>query len=187
MSQRLVELKAKIEDREVREMAERLSEKRLNQAFATAINSTLTTVRVQATKMVRKQVSIEAKYLKRSFRIVKAKADNLSGVVVGFGAGLPLKAFKPRKRRKGFSAKLWGERKVFKTAFEVQKIGNHIFIRKGKDRLPIKKLYGPGVGHILSQKSLMNELQSVGQEKLLTNTTRQIDRAIAGPKGKGRT
>jgi hypothetical protein len=64
-------------------------------------------------------------------------------VIIARDATLSLKEFDPRVTRKGVSAAPWGKRRVFAHSF----VGpnGHVFIRKTKGRLPIKKLWGPNI------------------------------------------
>jgi len=56
---------------------------------------------------------------------------------------LSLKDFAPRQTAKGVSAAPWGKRRVFPHTF----IGpnEHVFVRLGRARLPVKKLFGPSI------------------------------------------
>lgn len=63
--------------------------------------------------------------------------------IVARDVTLSLKEFGPRATKKGVSAAPWGKRRVFPHTF----LGpnGHVFVRLGKARLPIKKLFGPNI------------------------------------------
>ena len=56
---------------------------------------------------------------------------------------LSLKEFGPRQTKKGVSAAPWRKRRVFPHTFFGP--GGHVFVRVGKSRLPIHKLFGPAI------------------------------------------
>ena len=63
--------------------------------------------------------------------------------IVARDVTLSLKEFGPRKTAKGISAAPWHKRRVFPHTFFGP--GGHVFVREGKGRLPIKKLFGPNI------------------------------------------
>lgn len=61
-----------------------------------------------------------------------------------------MRDYKARQTRKGVTVAVTpGKRKLIEhrgnRAFIVAKIGGHVFAREGKERLPIKKLFGPSL------------------------------------------
>lgn len=82
----------------------------------------------------------------------------LEHAIVGTGKPLPLKYFKARQTRKGVSAAPWNERRIFVGSFNTggsfetgrkPVMGGHVFVRIGRGRTPIEKLYGPGIANEL--------------------------------------
>lgn len=167
----------------VRQLVDRVAAPKVNRALATAVNGTLGNVRTQAAKQIRVKSSLPAKDVKRGLSIWRATANNLAGNVRGVGKPHSLKRFKPRMTKRGAVAKVWGTRQSFAGAFTNDFLGGHIYKRTSKKRYPIKKLYGPGVAQVMAQEEVFSALQQIGQERLSANVIRQLDRAIAGPKG----
>ena len=56
---------------------------------------------------------------------------------------MSIKEFSPRQTSKGVAAKPWNTKRVFPHTFFGP--GSHVFVREGKSRLPIKKLWGPAI------------------------------------------
>lgn len=63
--------------------------------------------------------------------------------IVARDVTMSLKEFGPRRTAKGVSAAPWGKRRVFPHTFMGP--NGHVFVRKGKARLPIHKLFGPAI------------------------------------------
>src|SRR5579885_2528284 len=68
---------------------------------------------------------------------------NGSYEIVARDVTMSLKEFAPRQAAAGVEAAPWGKRRVFAHTF----IGpnGHVFVRVGKARLPIRKLFGPAI------------------------------------------
>ena len=66
-----------------------------------------------------------------------------SFTIVARDVTLSLKEFGARPTRAGVSAAPWNKRRVFPHTFIGP--GGHVFVREGKSRLPIKKLWGPNI------------------------------------------
>jgi hypothetical protein len=91
--------------------------------------------------------------------IRKATTEHLVSSLVVTGRSIPLKDYAARQTKKGVTARVSpGKRKLIShrgnRAFIVQKIGAHVFAREGKDRLPIKKLFGPSLPSTFVQKEV---------------------------------
>ena len=113
-------------------------------AVAKAIDEVGNKTRTQVIRSVAKQAGVP---------YGKAKGVINSRQAMGAGDGqyeiiardvtLSLKEFSPRKTAKGVSAAPWGKRRLFAHTFLGP--GGHVFVRKGKSRLPIHKLFGPNI------------------------------------------
>jgi hypothetical protein len=74
----------------------------------------------------------------------KSTPDSLEYVITISGEYLPLGEFDPSVTSKGISARPWGTRRVFGGSFEIPATGEgHVFVRMGRERLPIRELWGP--------------------------------------------
>ena len=95
-------------------------------------------------------------------------------LIVKYGS-IPLKDFNPRQTKQGVTAKAWNTRKVYDGAFVVDSLGRHVFVRKTKKRLPIKKLYGPIPARLAEEDSITSSIQSMIKQKLPTELFRNIE------------
>lgn len=64
-------------------------------------------------------------------------------VITAKDVTLSLNKFKARQTKAGVSAAPWNTRRIFPHTFFGP--NGHVFVRKGKERLPIKKLWGPAI------------------------------------------
>lgn len=85
----------------------------------------------------------------------KASASNLTYQVDAKDGWMSLKDFSAREVRAGTSAAPWKKRRLFTGAFmmggpkgrrvPIAKLNGHVFVRSSKERLPIRKLWGPNI------------------------------------------
>jgi len=129
-----------------------LSPRKIIGAEVKAINKTARGLRTQISKRVRKDVAIKASTVKDSLSIQKARRRPQPVAVLDVDPKpIPLKHYGARQVRKGVSVRVKkaGGRKLVKSAFIVKKYGSHVYQRKGKARLPLKRLLGPSVRNIV--------------------------------------
>lgn len=124
------------------------------QAIGRAINRTVDQVYTLTVRTLVKQTSAPRAVVASSIRKRYASTSGgaLEGALVATGRELPLKLFKPRQFKAGTKATVWGKRQLFPGAFMGPRPGTlaprlkgHVWTRESKDRLPIKKLYGPSI------------------------------------------
>lgn len=142
----------------------------------------------------------------------RASGSSIKAVISGKGRGLALSYFGAKQEgvianKKGFKytrrakhqgnlkrggqvsvlVKKSGGRKAVNTdprAFMVRLKSGHVAVmqRHGKERLPIKELYGPGVGLLFGSKRIMENVKSLINEKFGPRFTYWLNRY----KGEGR-
>lgn len=117
----------------------------LTRAVVRAANRTLTGARAEASKSLRKRVNLKAGTIKDQMRTYKASTARPAARIEVPYSPISLKRYGARQVRSGLSVRVLktGGRKRIKSGFIVDKIGGHSFLRIGKSRTPIKKLYGP--------------------------------------------
>lgn len=128
-------------------------------AIVRGLNKTATNVRTSASSAIRKRRALSAKVVRDALAIRKANNQKLVSSIVVTGRPIPLRDYKARQTKKGITAQVSpGKRKLVShrgnAAFFVQKIGGHVFARQGRDRLPIKKLYGPSLPSTFAQEEV---------------------------------
>lgn len=84
--------------------------------------------------------------------------------IIAKSGAMSLKEFDAKQTAEGVVASPWGRRRVFRHAFILRKLGGHVFIRKGKARLPIKKLYGPVLANEMVRDKSLQEFNAVAKE-----------------------
>ncbi len=123
-------------------------------AYRRAVNHTGRKAFTVVKRAVSKQVGLSQARIVALGKLKKflARGSNLDFVIHSSGQHLSLKEFKPHQTVKGTKASPWGTRRVFEGAFMGPRpgavsasLGGHVFVRAGKARLPIKRLWGPAV------------------------------------------
>lgn len=136
-------------------------------AAVRAINKTIGNVRTEAVKLVRLNRALSASTVRNAFVVTRATRNSLTAAIVGSNKPIPLRDYGARQTRKGVSVKVGGTRKLVTFAgnrsFIVDKISGHVFARKGKRRLPIKKLYGPSIASA-ANAAVIQALERMGKE-----------------------
>lgn len=157
-------------------------------ATARVLNRTAITVRNESAKDVVKDGGFKIGDVKKKIKIFRAKANKLFVEIVAIGRPIGLIHFAARQRKKGVSAKAWGQRKIYRGTFiaktktrsrgeeEFRTTGTQVFTRKpGASRLPIKKLHGPGIADTISQQHIVSRMGGV----VRSNIARLLPKEIA--------
>ncbi|MGE8942686.1 hypothetical protein ACO2I3_12295 [Leptospira interrogans] len=106
-------------------------------------NATFTIVKRTLAKQVGTTQAAVVKY--GLVKTTRASNAALEYRITARGGPIPLKYFGANQTKKGVSARPWGNRKLYRTAFIVDSMGGHAFWRQGKERLPIERIAGPNV------------------------------------------
>ena len=120
----------------------------LGKAGAYAVNRATDEVGNKLFTKMKRSVADQAgvSYARAGQAMVRRQAMGTGGgsfIITARDTTMSLKEFGPRKTAKGVSAAPWKKRRVFPHTFIGP--GGHVFVREGKARLPIKKLYGPAI------------------------------------------
>lgn len=117
----------------------------LTRAVVRAANRTLTGTRSEASKSLRKRVNLKASTIKDQMRTYKASTARPAARIEVPYRPISLKEYGARQNRRGLSVRVLktGGRKRIKSGFVASELGGHAFVRVGKERLPIRKLFGP--------------------------------------------
>lgn len=161
------------------------------QALKATINKTARRASTAVSRQIRDKYAIRARDLRarrsaggglsnrQGIRVIRAKGQgDPEALILSAGRPLPLSNFRitpktpqadrGRKRRRGVRYQVRrGERVHVRRAFVAQTKSGHVgvFMREGKDRLPIRQLYGPSVPQMFGEQSSLNALfRSVAAE-----------------------
>lgn len=108
----------------------------------------------QVKRALRKQTSIPSAVVQRSVKFFPASTSvgRMEVAIHGSGRELSLKLFRARQFKAGVRAHVWGKSKMYKGGFMgprpgviAPKLAGHAFVRAGKSRLPISKMFGPSI------------------------------------------
>lgn len=177
---------AKWQTAEIKALMRKLQAPRLNQALSVAVNDSARQVERTAERIVAKELSIPAKRAKIGIWVRPFSTPaTLSATVRGSKSPIPLKSFSAKETPKGVSARIWGKRTIYPGRFirggtfpgRVDlSMGGHVFVRSGKSRLPIEKEPGAAIAEAFAKQAVSAALVSHGQERIIANVRRQLDR-----------
>ncbi|MDJ0513082.1 MAG: phage tail protein [Methyloceanibacter sp.] len=114
-----------------------------------AINRTAQQARTASVRSISKTMGLKQKDLRSALTLIRSNFTTLRAILVGRGRPLNLIRFGARQTRKGVSAKAYGHRRVYEGSFIAKGI---VAARRGRARLPIKALFGPGVAKELKNQ-----------------------------------
>jgi len=153
----------------------------LPKAQASAINRSLTTARAEIVRAVRKEYVIKAEDVRNTIKVSNASAANPIGRVKSMGGPIPLVKFDTSKGNPVLArVKKTGAKKPIKHAFkQTMKNGYQgIFLRAGKDRYPLKQLYGPSIPQMVGNENVMKSVEEKAIEILDKRLNHEINRIL---------
>jgi hypothetical protein len=114
----------------------------------------------------------------------KSTPDDLEYIITISGEFQPLSEFDPHQTSGGISARPWGERRVFPGTFEIPTAGERVFVRAGRERLPIRELWGPSLAREFKRgQSLQvarDRVQEVFPRRLAHEVQRLLGKSVGG-------
>jgi hypothetical protein len=152
-----------------------LQKRQVRRAAARALNRTGQQVRTRAVRDTAKTMGLTGKRVREAITLFKANPNALYAEVKAKGQPISLKEFKARQTRKGVTAKVMGERKLYRHRFIVQSLGGHVFEREGKKRFPIRKLWGPSVPAVFLMDNINKALRDHAAERWRINFDRELN------------
>ncbi len=132
-----------------------------------ALNRAAQNAKASTVSKLREEYILKAKDIRDTIKIRKATQRSLGAVVTSIGNKVPLIKFKvspnkpnPQKPSKVLKAgvKKGGLKEII-GAFVANINGNKVFEREGKNRLPIKQLFGPSVPEMLGNESVKTYIE----------------------------
>jgi DNA-binding MarR family transcriptional regulator len=146
-----------------------LQQKKVPTAASRALNKTIGNIRTQASKSIREERALSARVVRDALTVKKTTKTQLVASLTASGRPIPLREYQARAGKRGVTVKVSpGGRKLVRhagnKAFALAKFGGHIYARTGKERLPIKKLYGPSIPSTFVKDKVTEALDKVGGE-----------------------
>jgi hypothetical protein len=153
--------------------------KRLKKEVAAAVNAAAKRTQNLLAKEISKELAASQKVIKEGISVTKkATSENLNAEVTQKESQrLSLKRFGAQQTKTGVRYKISKTqgRKFVKSAFKPEALGQHVYQRQGKTRLPIQKLHGPSPWGV----TVKNELdQLVTKRDIKPELIKQLDRRI---------
>lgn len=160
-------------DSEARDLLNAFPE-RVSLAASRAVNRALTGINTDSAKIIRQRYNVKKRDISVGVRSFKATKSRLEGRIEFGGKPIALEKFNPSPKRytknkpkHGISVEIRRSKKtLFRSSF-MNRAGG-IYVREGKERLPIKRLYGPRIYQMIDSDS-RQLIKSGAEERLLTN------------------
>jgi hypothetical protein len=137
------------------------------------------------TRALAKQTGVKYGAVKKALLVQRANYDRGVFRITAKGGYISLKEFGARQTKAGVSAMVWGKRRVFPHSFISQKLGGHVFVRMGKDRKPIRKMWGPALPNELIKDETAAVFLSTVQAELPRRVAYEVSALLNGHAPRG--
>lgn len=161
-----IRMKVTFDEAACRRSLGRVRQAVIDKALPRALNRTATSVRAEAVRIIRRGRQVKAKTVREAIAIRRATRALLVAEVIVSGRPIPLRDYAARQTGRGVTVNVTGRRKLIPGAFQVQKIGSHVFVREGKKRLPIRKLYGPSLPSTFNNEAIQKAIEQMALDTL---------------------
>jgi hypothetical protein len=158
--------------------AKDLASPKAKAAARMALNDTGKQVNTRVKRILVKQTGLKYGAIQKGVRQQLASNANLEFRITGTGKHFGLVDFNARQGKRGVSASPWATRRMFKHTFIVAKLGGQVFVRTGKERLPVKKLWGPSIPREMVRDEVPVVFESMARTILPVQVARQFARLM---------
>lgn len=161
------------------ERALRGAEKELNTATSRAINDTLKQARTHASRTLQEDLNLKnQRAIKKGLVMRRAGKYRLQGMLLGGGSPVPASHFKGSRatKRQGVKFNYWGNHRHIQRGF---KYNGTFFMRRGKKRHPITKIFGPSIPTAMARRAIKSSLVKLANKKLPERFRYHIGAALA--------
>ena len=186
---------------EVKRLLAGLNDTEVKKSLSRGINTTLTGVRTDGSKILSDHYALTASAIRASWNITKSHFYDPHGVVSSKGAAIRLKEFGAKQNKTGVSVKVLKKnpRVTIEHAFFAKlKNNEQVYWRKWKGprkkpvpgrsyakmpfdyRFPVKALYGPRIQDYLGDPGIIGTLQKMSGDRLKKNMQREVDALLRG-------
>lgn len=156
--------------------AEKLAGSAKNVALRRALNHTGDKVFTRVKRTLSKQIGASQAMVMKYGKLRRIRANNsvLEYRIRSSGGPIPLKHFKARQTGAGVTAAPWNNRKLYRHAFIVSRLGGHAFWRVSSRRLPIKSIAGPNV----PKEMVKDEVAAAFQAEVATSLPPRVEHEV---------
>lgn len=140
----------------------------------------LSVARASGTEAKREITAIYNIKQQRAGEAIKSYAKGFEVFTTGKAKGITLQSFGGKQATKGYMAAVRkGRRKLIKGGFTPPKFAGVPFKREGKERTPIKVLYGPSVASMLRNREVSDRFVLRQSIRAREELTRRIFRELS--------
>jgi hypothetical protein len=161
-------------------MADELQHLDLKPAISRALNRAGDMATTQVGRTLAAETGTGVRQVRESISVSRATPADLTYEIAVSGRHIPLSEFAPRETRKGVSARPWGVRRTFGGAFI---IGEDVVARQVRERLPLRRLYGPSLPVEAERGQSFKVALELAQEVFERRLQHEVGRALKGSKG----
>lgn len=179
-----------IELQNFQELIRRIPEdKDVKKAAFRAINRTAQMAKTQAGREVAADYQVTGGKVARIAKIKRANSGSLTSEIRWKSPALPLEEWKTnpkrpnsnRKRRPILTARVFRSRVTkFKGVFIGKTASPRAYVRKGKNRFPIKRVYGPSLAQLVKADKVQERLTTYTNQKLQERFLHEANFIIRG-------
>jgi hypothetical protein len=145
-------------------------------ALSRALNWTGNKARTAASRKLAEQTGLRYAKVRAELRTFPARPSDLEYSIGVSGRHIGLSEFGARQQKAGVSAQPWGKRRVFPHTFIVGNLGGQVFVREGKSRLPIRKLWGPALPNELVKDEVPKAWDEVARTDFPGRVLHEVER-----------
>lgn len=148
----------------------------LDNAVALSLVDTAKTGIVQASKAIRARTGIKTGVIKDRIFYDPVNTGDYRVYVKSSTEPVPLRDFPgTRQTSTGIQTRAWGKQQIIPHGFTVERFGGHAYVRKGRQRFPIKKLFGPHIGGTFA----LRDVQGVVGDAMTVRLQKALARRMA--------
>jgi hypothetical protein len=175
--------------------------KKAPSAVSRALNRAAESTRTEAVRETTKRYHVKAEEIRGSKKkeipsklwISKASANRLTAIINSSSSRIPLDHFKTSSLKfnnrspimvavKKDGLKKLSHAFIFENKYPGGGNARLIFQRVGKERLPIKRLYGPSISELVGGRVIRPEVEKTAAETYNKRITHEIERALEATK-----
>lgn len=129
-----------------------LSDGKARAAFARALERGGNMGRAQLYTSLTQTTGISKQKIKEVITTTRPTASSLVYTLRSTGAETNISLFQAKQLKKGVKASPWKKRRMFKSTFIVPAYGGGTYAREGKERGPLKGIWGPNIGREMTKE-----------------------------------
>lgn len=172
----MIKIDVKFDMRGLKRDLDKIQRNVIPKAHARALNRSADGVKAEAVRTLSKLTGIKQGEIRSRMWVRGATPQRLTAEVDVLGYAPNLKRFQARKTKKGIEAKAWGQRKVYKGSFSLP--SGAVVSRTGRERAPLKKLYGPSVPRTFMRDAVIKRLKAVAEQRWRSEFEREMARRL---------